>query len=87
MGKERSGRRLIWDLPVRVAHVGLIAGFAGAWITHYAGTEYFVVHAWCGYATLVIAVFRVIWGFVGTRHARFADPARRSRGTILRAAG
>ncbi len=30
-------------------------------------------HAYCGYAALVLILFRVIWGFVGSWHARFAN--------------
>jgi cytochrome b len=70
---------LVWDLPVRLAHWSLAACVAGAWATHYAGTEWFDWHRRCGYAVLVIAMFRVTWGFVGTRHARFASFVRGPR--------
>ena len=52
---------------------------AGAWITHYAGIEWFAWHRRLGYATLVLVAFRVVWGFVGTRHARFANFVRGPR--------
>lgn len=67
---------LVWDLPVRLAHWTLAACVAGAWATHYAGTEWFDWHRRCGYAVLVIAVFRVCWGFVGTQHAKFSSFVR-----------
>jgi cytochrome b len=73
---------LVWDLPVRLAHWSLAACVAGAWATHYAGIEWFDWHRRCGYAVLVIALFRVAWGFVGTRHARFASFLRGPRRII-----
>jgi cytochrome b len=63
--------RLVWDLPSRVAHWALVVTVPGAWITHYAGVQWFAWHRRLGYATLVIVAFRIVWGFIGTRHARF----------------
>jgi cytochrome b len=64
--------RLVWDLPVRVTHWALVLAVAGCWATHYAGVEWFTWHRRLGYTVLVLVVFRIVWGFVGTRHARFA---------------
>jgi cytochrome b len=75
-------RRLVWDLPVRVAHWALVACVAGSWLTHYAGVEWFAWHRRCGYAVLVLVCFRVVWGFVGTRHARFSGFVRGPRATL-----
>jgi cytochrome b len=74
--------RLVWDLPLRLTHWALAVSVAGAWITHYAGIEWFGWHRRLGYATLVLVAFRVVWGFVGTRHARFANFLR-GPGTVL----
>jgi cytochrome b len=69
-----SGRGgLVWDLPLRLTHWALVLTVAGAWATHYAGTQWFAWHERLGYATLVLVAFRVAWGFVGTRHAQFAN--------------
>src|SRR5512139_2410052 len=65
--------RLVWDLPLRVTHWLLVVTVSGAWATHYAGTQWFEWHERLGYATLVLVAFRIAWGFVGTRHARFAN--------------
>jgi cytochrome b len=65
--------RLVWDLPLRATHWALAMTVAGAWITHYAGTRWFGWHRSFGYATLVLVTFRIVWGFVGTRHARFTS--------------
>ena len=74
--------RLVWDLPVRVTHWALVLAVAGCWATHYAGVEWFPWHRRLGYVVLVLVVFRLVWGFVGTRHARFANFVRGPR-TLL----
>lgn len=78
---DRTGG-LVWDWPVRAFHWLLVTCVAGAWATHYAGLEWFDWHRRLGYATLVLTAFRVAWGFVGTRHARFASFVR-GPGAIL----
>jgi cytochrome b len=68
-----AAARMVWDLPVRATHWLLVLTVAGAWATHYAGTSWFTWHRWFGYATLVLVLFRITWGFIGTRHARFSS--------------
>ena len=64
----------VWDLPVRVFHWGLVIAIAGAWYS--AEEQWFQVHQWLGYGILVAVVFRLAWGFFGSRHARFVDFVR-----------
>jgi cytochrome b len=63
-------RVLIWDLPVRVFHWALAVSFAGAyWLSE---TERLRdIHVMFGYTVLGLLAFRLVWGFVGTRYARF----------------
>lgn len=69
---EHPVRILVWDWPVRVFHWLLVLAFAAAWLT--AGDDRYVdLHAFFGYAALLLALFRIAWGFVGTRHARFRE--------------
>lgn len=68
--------RLIWDLPLRVFHWLLVLAVAGSWLTHRLGPGAFRWHQWCGYTTLVLIFFRIVWGFIGPRHARFGDFVR-----------
>jgi cytochrome b len=77
-----SDSRLVWDLPVRVTHWALVLAVAGCWATHYAGVEWFAWHRRLGYTVLVLVVFRIVWGFVGTRHARFASFLRGPRALV-----
>lgn len=62
----------MWDLPVRLTHWLLVICVAGSWLTQQAGIEWFAWHRRLGYTSLVLVVFRIAWGFLGTRHARFA---------------
>lgn len=71
--------RLVWDLPVRVTHWALVLAVAGCWATHYAGVAWFTWHRRLGYTVLVLVAFRIVWGFVGTRQARFASFVRGPR--------
>ena len=71
--------RLVWDLPVRIAHWLFVLCVAGSWLTHQAGVQWFGWHRRFGYATLVLVSFRIVWGFVGTRHSRFGSFLRGPR--------
>src|SRR5262245_51588698 len=81
MAVAPADRRRVWDLPVRITH-WLLVGMAGAWVTHRAGYAYFRYHVWFGYLVVVLAVFRIAWGFIGTRHARFSTFVRGPRATL-----
>lgn len=69
----------VWDRFVRVFHWSLVAGIAAAWVT---ADEFKTPHEWIGYATLALVAARVVWGFVGSRHARFADFLRGPQATF-----
>ena len=64
---------------MRLAHWLLVLGIAGSFLTHYAGPAWFDWHRRCGYGVLVIVAFRLVWGFAGTRPARFAAFVRGPR--------
>ena len=63
----------VWDLPVRVVHWLLAIAVVGAWWTGENLDDWFTVHQYCGYAVVVLVVFRLGWGFIGTRTARFSS--------------
>jgi cytochrome b len=63
-------RILVWDLPVRVFHWLLVVSFAGAFAT--AESERVRdIHVALGYTFAALLAFRLVWGLVGTRYARF----------------
>jgi cytochrome b len=68
-------RILVWDAPVRVFHWLMVLCFAGAYLT--AESEAWrLLHVTLGYTMAGLVAFRVLWGLVGSRHARFADFVR-----------
>src|SRR4051812_3171573 len=66
----------IWDVPVRIFHWSLVTLFIAAYVTNLLGPNYFNYHLWAGYGIIVLVVFRILWGFVGTYHARFFNFVR-----------
>ncbi|MBU6211335.1 MAG: cytochrome b/b6 domain-containing protein [Gammaproteobacteria bacterium] len=73
---------LVWDWPVRVMHWCLVLSVFGAWLTHELEGDWFAWHVRFGYAVLVVTVVRLVWGFVGTRHARFVAFVRGPRAVL-----
>lgn len=68
-----SARRIrVWDLPVRVFHWALALSFAGAYVLAESERQR-QIHVMFGYTVLGLVAFRLIWGFVGTRYARFTS--------------
>jgi cytochrome b len=68
-------RILVWDAPVRVFHWLMVMCFAGAWLT--AESEHLrLLHVTLGYTMAGLVGFRLLWGLLGTRHARFASFVR-----------
>jgi cytochrome b/mono/diheme cytochrome c family protein len=63
----------VWDAAVRIFHWSLVAGVVTAWISGGSGDR---LHEIVGYAVAGLIAFRIGWGFVGTRHARFRDFVR-----------
>jgi cytochrome b len=60
----------IWDRFVRVFHWTLVGAFFVAWFS----TESIgLVHKTAGYLAIALVIARIVWGFVGSRHARFAS--------------
>ena len=60
----------VWDIPVRIFHWSLVTMFATAYLT---SDDAEALHQWAGYIALALVAFRLVWGFIGSRHARFAD--------------
>jgi len=63
----------LWDPVVRLLHWSLAIAVIGAWILGEFGPNVMTLHFYFGYAALGIVALRVIWGFVGTKPARFAS--------------
>lgn len=66
---------LVWDLPVRVFHWSLALSFLGAWLSS-ESERWQLWHISFGYSMALLIAFRLAWGLVGTRHARFSEFVR-----------
>ena len=75
MNAPQKQTGLVWDMPVRVFHWVLALCFAGAWLT--SESEYWKLwHVSFGYSMALLIAFRLVWGLVGTRYARFMQFVR-----------
>lgn len=72
---------LVWDAPVRVFHWLMVLSFAGAYLTA-ESERWRLLHVTLGYTMAGLLAFRVVWGLVGTRHARFASFVRGPAGVL-----
>ena len=66
---------LVWDWPVRLGHWLMVGGFIVAWLTSESET-FRLLHVISGATVLAVATFRLPWGFIGSRYARFVDFVR-----------
>lgn len=74
----------VWDLPTRIFHWLLVALVAASIYTgNVGGLREMDIHMLVGYAVLAVALFRLIWGLIGSPRSRFADFIRGPR-TVLR---
>jgi cytochrome b len=71
MNSETTAVR-VWDLPTRIFHWSLVASFATAFLTS-ESEKLRDVHVIAGYVLAGLIAFRLLWGFVGGAHSRFAD--------------
>lgn len=64
----------VWDPLVRVFHWSLVSAF---FIAYFTEDDLLTVHVYAGYLIGGLLVFRLIWGLVGSCHARFSDFVKR----------
>jgi len=68
-----SARTRIWDLPTRLFHWLLAALVVFSFTTGKLGGDWLTWHFRSGYAIASLLLFRLLWGFAGSRYARFAS--------------
>lgn len=66
----RSAEVKVWDIAVRIFHWSLVVWFILAWIS---ADEWDRFHEISGYVVAGLVGFRLLWGIIGSRHARFSD--------------
>lgn len=66
---------LVWDFPTRIFHWLLVASFIMAYLT----SESERLRDWhmvSGYLLVGLILFRLVWGIIGTKYAKFRDFVR-----------
>lgn len=69
----------VWDFPTRTFHWLLVAAIAVAFLSSEEDSALAAWHQAAGWLAAVLILFRLVWGFVGGEHARFADFLRPGR--------
>jgi cytochrome b len=66
----------VWDVPVRLFHWLLVTSILMLFITGKVGGNYMEWHKKIGFFVIGLIAFRIVWGFVGSYHARFKNFVR-----------
>lgn len=67
-----TARIRLWDLPLRIFHWSLVVAVGVAIVSGELGGPWMDVHGKAGLSIAGLVVFRLVWGVVGSVHARFA---------------
>ncbi|MES2932360.1 MAG: cytochrome b/b6 domain-containing protein [Pseudomonadota bacterium] len=70
-GSAALTRIRLWDLPLRIFHWSLAVAVSTAIVTGEIGASQMALHAKAGMTIIGLLVFRLIWGVIGSTHARF----------------
>jgi cytochrome b len=66
----------VWDLPSRITHWALALSILGSYGSAEYGWFSMQWHFYFGYTAITLVIFRVLWGFFGSEHARFRNFVR-----------
>ena len=69
----------VWDPIVRIGHWILVLAFFTAYFTE---DDFMTQHVWAGYVVGAVVILRFIWGFIGSKHARFSNFVRSPAKTL-----
>lgn len=70
--RAADDRVRVWDIPTRLFHWLLVAAIAVAFLSSEEDSALAAWHQAAGWFTALLIVFRLVWGFLGGEHARFA---------------
>jgi cytochrome b len=71
MSENKNSQHIkVWDPLVRLGHWSLVIAFLACYFTQ---EQEYELHLTSGYVVFVVILFRILWGFVGTRYARFSN--------------
>jgi cytochrome b len=73
MNMQKPSMIPVWDPLVRIFHWALVLFFAVAYLTE---DDFLGLHVWAGYTVSMLLLFRLVWGLIGPRPARFSSFVR-----------
>ncbi|MGD9183084.1 MAG: cytochrome b/b6 domain-containing protein [Desulfobacterales bacterium] len=77
---------LVWDLPTRLFHWLLVVLVVISFVTGKIGGNAMQFHEWSGFTILALLLFRLAWGFIGSRESRFVTFVRSPSAVVRYAA-
>lgn len=78
MDNQMNSGIKVWDIGVRLFHWSLVLFYTIAYISE----DNELIHVYAGYVVLGLIAFRVVWGLIGTKYARFSNFIYGKRETI-----
>jgi len=60
----------VWDILIRIFHWSLVFFFSIAYLTE---DDWLDIHTIAGYTVFLLLVFRLVWGVIGTKYAKFSS--------------
>ncbi len=79
MNESKDSTLRVWDPIVRIGHWTLVTTF---FIAYFTEDDLITAHVWAGYVLGAVVLFRLLWGFIGSKHARFGDFVK-APGTVV----
>jgi cytochrome b len=76
LDRQDSSRIYVWDVPVRLFHWALVILMVALYITADVLDGAIELHAIFGRVVIILVLFRIVWGFVGSSYARFSQFTR-----------
>ena len=67
--EQESLQIKVWDIGVRLFHWALVLFYTIAYLSE----DIELIHVYAGYVVLGLILFRVLWGLIGTKYARFSN--------------
>jgi len=66
-------KHLIWDLPLRIFHWSFALTILACWYTSEQEGDLVDLHMQLGFVSIALILFRILWGIIGPKHARFSQ--------------
>jgi len=77
-----ADKHLIWDLPLRIFHWSFAFTILASWYTAEHKEDHIELHMQLGFVALALIIFRILWGVIGPKHARFSQFIPSPKGLI-----